>query len=148
MVEQLKQDMISAMKNKEKDKLAVIRMVKAALDKEHIDNKKEINDDLLLDVVNKEIKMRRDSIEEFKKGNRDDLVTKTEQEIEYLLVYLPKQLTLPEINSALDEIFKKVESENPDTKINMGQIMKEVNIQLKGKVDMKTVSNLVKERLK
>ena len=66
MVEQLKKDMIDAMKNKDKEKLTVIRMVKAAMDQEHIDRKREINDDLLIDVVNKQIKMRKDSIEEFK----------------------------------------------------------------------------------
>ena len=62
MVEQLEKDMIEAMKNKEKERLTVIRMVKAALKQEQIDHKKEINDELLIDVVNKQIKMRKDSI--------------------------------------------------------------------------------------
>ena len=62
MVEKLDKDMIAAMKNKEKDKLTVIRMVKASLKQEQIDHKKEINDDLLIDVVNRQIKMRKDSI--------------------------------------------------------------------------------------
>ena len=81
MVEKLDKDMIEAMKSKDKDRLVVIRMVKAALKQEQIDHKKEINDDLLIDVVNKQIKMRKDSITEFEKGNRTDLVEKTQKEI-------------------------------------------------------------------
>ena len=65
MVEKLKQDMINAMKDKDKERLTVIRMVKASMDQEHIDRKREINDELLIDVVNKQIKMRKDSISEF-----------------------------------------------------------------------------------
>ena len=76
MVEKLDKDMIEAMKSKDKDRLVVIRMVKAALKQEQIDHKKEINDDLLIDVINKQIKMRKDSIIEFEKGNRTDLEKK------------------------------------------------------------------------
>ena len=92
MVEKLKKDMIDAMKSKDKERLTVIRMVKSAMDLEHIDHKREINDDLLIDVLNKQIKMRRDSIEEFKKASRDDLVEKTQAEVDILLAYLPEQL--------------------------------------------------------
>ena len=77
MVEKLDKDMLEAMKSKDKDKLTVIRMVKASLKQEQIDHKKEINDDLLIDVVNRQIKMRKDSISEFEKGNRTDLIEKT-----------------------------------------------------------------------
>ena len=79
MVEQLEKDMIEAMKNKEKERLTVIRMVKAALKQEQIDHKKEINDDLLIDVVNKQIKMRKDSIAEFEKASRQELIDKTKE---------------------------------------------------------------------
>ena len=72
MVEKLDKDMIEAMKAKDKEKLTVIRMVKASLKQEQIDHKKEINDDLLIDVVNKQIKMRKDSITEFEKFMRCD----------------------------------------------------------------------------
>ena len=89
LLEQLKQDMVTAMKEKDKDRLTVIRMVKAALDKERIDKKVEITDELLIDVVNKQIKMRNDSIEEFIKANRNDLVESVKKEIEVLSVYLP-----------------------------------------------------------
>ena len=92
MVEKLKQDMVEAMKNKEKERLTVIRMVKAAMDQEHIDRKREINDELLIDVVNKQIKMRKDSIAEFDKAGRTDLSEKTQSEVDMLMAYLPEQL--------------------------------------------------------
>lgn len=145
MLEELKKDMITAMKSQDKQTLAVIRMVKAALDQEHIDHQKEINDDLLMDVVSKQIKMRKESIEEFKKGNRSDLVKQNEEEIKVLEKYLPQQLSPEEIKVELDKIFAKVQ---PTGKADMGKIMKEVSASLKGKVDMKAISTLINERLK
>ena len=144
MVEKLKQDMIEAMKNKEKDRLTVIRMVKASMDQEHIDRKREINDELLIDVVNKQIKMRKDSIVEFEKGGRSDLVEKTQSEIDLLLNYLPEQLSSEEVYKIIDEIFAEVK---PEGQKDMGKVMKEATAKLKGKADMKEVSNIIKEKL-
>ena len=144
MVEKLKQDMVEAMKNKEKDRLTVIRMVKAAMDQEHIDRKKEINDELLIDVVNKQIKMRKDSIAEFEKGGRSDLVEKTQSEVDMLMAYLPEQLSSEEVVKVIDEIFAEVK---PEGQKDMGKVMKEATAKLKGKADMKEVSNIIKEKL-
>lgn len=144
MVEKLKQDMIEAMKNKDKEKLTVIRMVKAAIDLEHIDRKREINDELFIDVLNKQIKMRRDSIEEFKKANREDLILKTQGELDILLKYLPKQLSEEEVIEVINKIFEDVV---PTSQKDMGRLMKEANLQLKGKADMKMVSEIIKSKL-
>jgi uncharacterized protein YqeY len=144
MVEKLKQDMVEAMKNKEKEKLTVIRMVKAAMDQEHIDRKREINDELLIDVVNKQIKMRKDSIVEFEKGGRSDLVEKTQSEIDMLMAYLPEQLSTEEVIKIIDEIFEEVK---PESQKDMGKIMGPAQAKLKGKADMKEVSNIIKEKL-
>lgn len=144
MVEKLKQDMVEAMKNKDKERLTVIRMVKAAMDQEHIDRKKEINDELLIDVVNKQIKMRKDSISEFEKGGRNDLVEKTQSEVDMLMSYLPEQLSAEEVASIIDEIFAEVK---PESQKDMGKVMKEATAKLKGKADMKEVSNIIKEKL-
>ena len=144
MVEKLKQDMIDAMKNKEKERLTVIRMVKAAMDQEHIDKKREINDELLIDVVNKQIKMRKDSISEFEKAGRNDLVEKTQSEVDILMVYLPEQLSLEEVSKIIDDIFAEVK---PEGQKDMGKVMKEATAKLKGKADMKEVSNIIKEKL-
>ena len=144
MVEKLKNDMIEAMKNKEKERLTVIRMVKAAMDQEHIDHKKEINDDLLIDVVNKQIKMRKDSIVEFEKGNRNDLIEKTQNEIAILEKYLPEQLSEDEVKKIIEEIFEEVK---PQGQKDMGKVMKETTGKLKGKTDMKSVSEIIKNKL-
>ena len=144
MVEKLDKDMIEAMKSKDKDRLVVIRMVKAALKQEQIDHKKEINDDLLIDVINKQIKMRKDSIIEFEKGNRTDLVEKTQKEINVLMAYLPEQLSTEEVEKIINEIFEEVK---PESQKDMGKVMKEAQAKLKGKADMKEVSKIIREKL-
>ena len=144
MVEKLKQDMVEAMKNKEKERLTVIRMVKAAMDQEHIDRKRDINDELLIDVVNKQIKMRKDSIAEFDKAGRTDLSEKTQSEVDMLMAYLPEQLSSEEVVKIIDEIFAEVK---PEGQKDMGKVMKEATAKLKGKADMKEVSNIIKEKL-
>ena len=144
MVEKLDKDMIEAMKNKEKERLTVIRMVKASLKQEQIDHKKEINDDLLVDVVNKQIKMRKDSITEFEKGNRQDLIDQTQKEIDILLAYLPEQLSKEEVLKVIDELFEELK---PTGQKDMGKVMKEAQAKLKGKADMKEVSTIIREKL-
>ena len=136
--------MKEAMKNKEKEKLTVIRMVKAALDKERIDKKAEVNDDLLIDVVNKQVKMRNDSLEEFKKANRADLIKQTEEELEILKDYLPEQLSEEEVITIIEEVINEV---NAETIKDMGKVMKEVTPKVKGKADMKHVSEIIKSKL-
>ena len=144
MIEKLDKDMIEAMKSKDKDRLVVIRMVKAALKQEQIDHKKEINDDLLIDVINKQIKMRKDSIIEFEKGNRTDLVEKTQKEINVLMAYLPEQLSTEEVEKIINEIFEEVK---PESQKDMGKVMKEAQAKLKGKADMKEVSTIIREKI-
>ena len=144
MVEQLDKDMIEAMKAHEKEKLNVIRMVKASLKQEQIDHKKEINAELLIDVVNKQIKMRKDSISEFEKGGRQDLIDATQAEIDILMKYLPEQLGAEEVAKIIDEIFAEVK---PEGQKDMGKVMKEAQAKLKGKADMKEVSSIIREKL-
>lgn len=144
MVERLQKDMIEAMKNHEKERLTVIRMVKAAMSQERIDHKREENDELLIDVVNKQIKMRRDSISEFEKGGRQDLIDKTQAEIDVLMNYLPEQLSHEEILKVIDEIFEDIKPEGPK---DMGKVMGPAQAKLKGRADMKEVSSIIREKL-
>lgn len=144
MVEQLEKDMIEAMRNKEKDRLTVIRMVKASMKQEQIDRKREINDELLIDVVNKQIKMRKDSLTEFEKGNRQDLISKTQEEIDILMKYLPEQLSEAEVLKIIDEIFEETK---PESQKDMGKVMGLAQNKLKGKADMKTVSTIIRGKL-
>ena len=142
--EKLKQDLVVAMKEKNKEKLDVIRMVKAAVDLQHINKKCDITDELVLDVLSKQIKMRNDSISEFSKADRTDLVEKTKRELEILLTYMPEQLTEEEVEKVIDEIFSTVK---PESARDMGRVMKEATARLKGKTDMKMVSTKIKDRL-
>ena len=144
LFEKFNKDMVTAMKEQDKERLTVLRMVKGAMQLEHINNKKEMNEELLIDCVGKQIKMRNDSIAEFEKGNRTDLIEKTKEEIKILNDYLPEQLSEDEVGAIIDEAFSKV---NPTSSKEMGLIMKEVTPKLKGKTDMKKVSEIIKSKL-
>lgn len=144
LIERINQDMIEAMKQKEKDRLTVIRMIKASIKQEIIDHKKEENDDLALDVINKQIKMRNDSIKEFEKAGRRDLVEKTNQELDVLKVYLPEQLKEEELDQIIDTLIKEI---NPTSPKDMGKLMGIITPQVKGKADMTIVSSKIKNRL-
>ena len=144
MYNKIKEDIVKALKEKDTLKLQTLRGIKGEVDLEHINKKVEINDDLVITVLSRGIKTRRESITEFEKGNREDLIEKTQNEINLLQTYLPAQLTDEEINKVLDDAFNKV---NPTSAKEMGLIMKEVTPLLKGKADMGKVSALIKERL-
>ena len=144
MYEKIKNDIVSALKEKDTLKLQTLRGIKGEVDLEHINKKVEINDDLVITVLSRGIKTRKESIVEFEKGNREDLITKTQSEIDLLQTYLPKQLSDEEVNKVLDDAFNKV---NPTSAKDMGLIMREVTPLLKGKADMGKVSAMIKERL-
>jgi len=144
MYETIKKDIVAAMKEKDTLKLQTLRGVKGDADLEHINKKVLINDELMLNVLSRQIKTRNESIKEFEKGNRQDLIDKTKMEIELLQTYLPKQLELDEIVAIIDEVFAKV---NPSKPSDMGLIMKEITPLVKGKADMGKVSALIKEKL-
>lgn len=137
-------DIMIAMKNKEKEKLSVLRMVKGAIQLEEINKKKNLDDNEVITVISKQIKTRKESIVEFSKGNRQDLIDQTEKEIEILNEYMPEQLSEDEI---LLIINKAIEELKPKAISDMGKIMKEINPKLIGKADMSLVSGLVKEKL-
>lgn len=144
MLEKFNKDIINAMKSKEQVRLTVLRMVKGAMQLESINNKKEVNDELLIDCVSKQIKLRNDSISEFEKAGRTDLVEKNKEEVMILQEYLPSQLSSDELDNILDEVFNSVA---PTSSKDMGLIMREVTPKVKGRADMKAVSEKIKERL-
>ena len=144
MKERILEDLKTAMKNQDKETLAVIRMVKGAISLEEINTKKELNDDDVIAIIAKQIKTRKESIVEFEKGNRQDLVEKTNKEIEILNQYMPEQLSEEEVISTIDQIFETVK---PTGISDMGKVMKEASNILKGKDDMSFVSRIIKEKL-
>ena len=144
MYEKIKSEIVQAMKEKDMMKVQTLRGVKGNVDLEHINKKVEINDELVIDILSREIKTRKESIIEFEKGNRNDLIEKTEAEIKLLQSYLPEQLTTDELNNIIDEVFEKVK---PTSNKEMGLIMKELTPLVKGKADMKEVSLIIKDKL-
>lgn len=138
------QDIVAAMKAKDKDKLSVLRMLKGSLQLENINKGKELTDDVVIDVISREIKQRKESIAEFTKGGREDLANETAKEIDILKAYLPEQLSEEEIEKIIDQVFVSVA---PASAKDMGKVMKEVTPLVKGKADMSHVSALIKERL-
>ena len=145
MYDKIKSEIVNAMKDKDTLKLQTLRGIKGDADMEHINKKVEINDELMINVLSRGIKTRKESIAEFEKGGRNDLIDKTNQEIELLQTFLPKQLSSEEVEKIIDDVFKKV---NPSSEKDMGLIMKEVTPLVKGKADMKEVSTIIKDKLK
>lgn len=144
MEERLHEDLIKAMKEKDKETLNVLRSVKAAIQLEVINNKRTCCDDLILDVISQQIKMRKDSISEFTKASRQDLVDEYQKEIDILKKYLPEQLTEDELNKIIDDVFKKV---NPSSIKDLGIIMKEITPLVKNRCDMKYLNERLRSRL-
>lgn len=144
MRERIINDITTAMKSKDKERLTVLRMVKGAMQLEEINNKRELNDDEVIAVITKQIKTRKESIVEFEKGNRTDLIEKTSSEIKLLEEYMPEQLSEDKVNEVIDNAILKV---NPTAPSDMGKIMGIITPELRGKTDMGLVSKLVKEKL-
>lgn len=138
--EKLMQDLKSAMKNKDKKRKDTITLVRASIKQKEVDERVELEDEDILEIISKQVKERRASIEEFKKAGRDDLVAETEEEINILLDYLPEQLSEEE----LEEMVREIISENNITeKKQIGLIMKEIMPKIKGRADGKMVNKIV-----
>lgn len=133
-----------AMKAKEKNVLQVIRMIKASLQNDQIKLGRELNAGEELTVLSREMKQRRDSLVEFQKANREDLVQKVEEEIAIVEKYLPAQLTDEEIRQIVKQAIQKV---GATSSAAFGQVMGVVMPQVKGKADGNLVNETVKEEL-
>ncbi len=147
LYEQITENMKNAMKAKDKETLNTIKLLKSAIDLARINGgtrEEKCSDELVIEVASKQVKTHKESIEEFRKGGRDDLADALVKEIEVISVYLPEQLTREEIEAELNKIFEQVK---PESKKDMGKIMKEANIILKGKADFKIVSEIVNNKL-
>ena len=144
MYDSIKSEIVKAMKEHNKERLNVLRMVKAAVDLEHIDNKVEINDELVLSVVLKQVKMRDGSIEQYSKTSRSDLVEKETMELNILKEFLPKPLTDSEVDELISEAIDEIK---PEGMKDMGKVMGYLSPKVKGRTDQKALSIKIKERL-
>lgn len=141
---QLTADLKAAMKAKDKIRKDTITMIRAAVLQVEKDNHTELGDAEIVDVCAKQLKQRRDSLADFKKAGRQDLIDQTEREIEVIEDYLPRQLTRDEITA----IVKETIAETGATSMkDMGPLMKALMPKMKGTADGKTVSQIVKEQL-
>ncbi len=140
----LMDDLKTSMKNKDTLRKNTITMVRAGIKQVEVDERIELDDDGIIQVINKQLKEKRNSIEEFKKGNRDDLVEQAEAEIDILLEYLPEQLTEEELTVIVKDVLEKG---NYTSMKDMGSIMKDVMPKIQGRADGNMVNQIVRKLL-
>ena len=144
LIEKINDDLKNAMKNQEKEKLSVIRMLKGSIQLAKTELKRDLTDEEVIDIVTKQVKMRNESIKEFDKAGRSDLKDQYQSEVDILNTYLPEQLSREEVMSIIDEVFADIQ---PNSMKQMGMIIKEVSPKVKGRFEMSEVSKIVKEKL-
>lgn len=142
--ERLNDDIKTAMKNHDKQTLSVLRMVKSAMRYKEIDQKIELDDTEISDIINKEIKLRNDSLADYIKAGREEQVAVIRHEIDILRTYLPEQLGEYELRQIVQEI---VEETKANGKKDMGKVMKAIMPKVKGLADGKLVNDIVNEIL-
>lgn len=138
------EDVKAAMRAQEKERLATIRLITAALKQREVDERIELDDEQVLATLNKMIKQRRDAITQFEAGNRPDLAQKEASEIVVIQQYLPAQLSEAEIEQAVEAAMKETGAASAK---DMGKVMGMLKTQLSGKADMTVVSAKVKAKL-
>ena len=144
LADSLQKDMIAAMKAKDKEKLSTVRMLKAAVSNEKINAGHDLSPEEEIAVLSRELKQRKDSLDEFKNAGREDSVKQLEKEIEVVQSYLPKQLSEDEVKDIVQETINEV---GATSKADFGKVMGAVMPKLKGKADGKLVNETVKSLL-
>ena len=139
------EEMKNAMKEKNEMKKNVVTMVRAAIKQYEVDNRVELDDSGVLDIVAKEVKKRKDSLPEYEKSGRTELIQGLKTEIEYLVKYLPEQMTEDEVRNVVKETITEIDAQGMK---DMGKVMSAVIAKTKGRADGKIISTLVKEMLK
>ncbi len=142
--EKLETDLKAAQKAKDSVRLSVIRMLKTTIKNREVEKREELDDQELLQAVNSQAKLRKESIEEYKKAGRDDLVAKEEEELKILKEYLPEELSEEELKEMVDAAVSEAGASGPK---DMGSVMKLLMPKTTGRADGKLVSRMVKEAL-
>lgn len=142
--EKLLEDLKGAMKDKNEIRKNTVQMVRAAILQIEKDNSIQVGDNQIVEIIAKETKKRKDSLEDYKKANRQDIIEQVEQEIAILSEYLPKQLSKDEIAIIVTDIIKRIEATSIK---DMGKVMKEAKEQIGVAADGKTINEVVKELL-
>lgn len=141
---QIQEDMKTAMRNQDKERLATIRLILAALKQREVDERIELTDDHVLAILDKMVKQRRESIKEFEAAKRQDLVDKETQELRVIQHYLPAQLSESEIEALISTCIQEAGATSAK---DMGKVMTILKPKVQGRADVAAVSNKVKEKL-
>lgn len=142
--ERLKADMISSMKNKEKERLEAIRFIQAAVKKVEVDTRKDLDDAAIIGILANLSKQRKDSIEQFRKGGRQDLVEKEEAELKVLQSYMPAQMSADELAALVATVIQETGATGMK---DMGAVIKGVMAKAAGRAEGSVVSEVVKKKL-
>lgn len=142
--ERLNEDMKQAMKSQDKFKLSTIRMVRATIKNLEIDLKRTLNDNEVLDILSREIKQRKDALQEFEKAGRDDLAESVKAEVEIIAEYLPEQLSEEEIKVIVQQTIQET---GASSKAEIGKVMSALMPKVKGLADGKLVNQVVQQLL-
>ncbi len=142
--DRLMEDMKVSMRNKETLRKSVITMIRASVKQKEVDDRVDVTDDDVIELIAKQLKQRNDALVEFEKAEREDLITQTKAEIEILASYLPQQLTDEELEAVVRDAITEV---NAQSMKDMGKIMGKVMAVAKGKVDGKRINEMVKKVL-
>lgn len=142
--DKLTSDMKEALKSQDKIRLQTIRMVLASIKNAEIDKQRPLNEEEIMNVIQREIKMRREALEQFARGGREDLVKQTEAEIKVLEGYLPQQLSDEELTSLIRETIEEVGAKSGK---DMGKVMAALMPKIRGKADGRRANELVKQLL-
>ena len=142
--EKINEDMKSAMRSKDVALLGTIRLIQAAIKQKEVDERILVDDNSVISIIEKMLKQRNDSIEAFKKANRNDLVDKEEFEVSVLKNYMPEQMNAEEVEKIIQEVIKKIGASSMK---EMGQVMSQAKEILSGKANMAEVSKIIKAKL-
>ena len=142
--EKITVDMQDAMRSKDSEKLNAIRLLQSSIKQKEVDDRVEIDDTMILNIIEKMLKQRRDSIEAFKKANRNDLVVKEEFEVKLLQTYMPEPLSSEDVEKEIDSAIKTVDAKSMK---DMGTVMSAVKLKVSGRANMAEVSQKIKEKL-
>ena len=142
--EKITVDMQDAMRSKDSEKLNAIRLLQSSIKQKEVDDRVEIDDTMILNIIEKMLKQRRDSIEAFKKANRNDLVAKEEFEVKLLQTYMPEPLSSEDVEKEIDSAIKAADAKSMK---DMGIVMSAVKLKVSGRANMAEVSQKIKEKL-
>ena len=142
--DRLNEDMKQAMRDQNKFKLSVIRMVRASIKNLEIEQRRTLGEDEVLDILGRELKQRKDSLQEFEKADRQDLAETVAKEIAIISEYLPQQLSEEELKTIVEDTIREV---GASSKADMGKVMGALMPKTKGRADGKTVNRLVQQLL-